>query len=100
MAASAAWREAPLGRGWRADTDARLDGFEPMSSTFALAATVALLTAAPPAFAADDPLDAAKTLYLAAAYEDALSALGNLPASADLDQADKFRALCYLALNR
>jgi hypothetical protein len=50
--------------------------------------------------AADDPLDAAKTLYLSAAYEDALSALSNLPGSVDADQADKFRALCFLALNR
>jgi len=55
-----------------------------------------------PAWAAgaDDPLDAAKTLYLSAAYEDALAALGNLPAGVDPDQADKFRALCQMALNR
>jgi tetratricopeptide (TPR) repeat protein len=49
---------------------------------------------------ADDPLDAAKTLYMSASYEEALSALTNLPSSVDPDQADKFRALCLLALNR
>ena len=51
-------------------------------------------------FAADDPLDAARSLYLSAAYEEALTALGNLPAGVDPDQADKFRALCLMALNR
>ncbi|HEY7287592.1 MAG TPA: hypothetical protein VH497_19210 [Vicinamibacterales bacterium] len=50
--------------------------------------------------AADDPLDAARSLYLSAAYEEALSALANLPAGVDPDQADKFRALCQMALNR
>jgi len=50
--------------------------------------------------AADDPLDAARSLYLSAAYEEALTALGNLPAGVDPDQADKFRALCLMALNR
>jgi hypothetical protein len=50
--------------------------------------------------AVDDPLGAAKTLYLSAAYEDALAALTNLPPGVDADQADKFRALCLLALNR
>lgn len=50
--------------------------------------------------AADDPLDTAKQLYLSAAYEEALVTLGNLPQGADADQADKFRALCLLALNR
>jgi TonB family protein len=65
-------------------------------------ATLALLIFAfgARAAAADDPLDAARTLYLSASYEEALSALTNLPASADPDQADKFRALCLLALNR
>jgi hypothetical protein len=53
-----------------------------------------------PARGADDPLDAAKTLYMSASYEEALTALTNLPSSADADQADKFRALCLLALNR
>jgi hypothetical protein len=39
-------------------------------------------------------------LYLAAAFEDALTALADLPPETDSDQADKFRALCLLALNR
>ncbi len=63
---------------------------------------VLLLTAAAafPVRAADDPLDTARSLYLSASYEEALTALANLPASVDPDQADKFRALCLLALNR
>lgn len=66
----------------------------------ALAIALLLTGAALQARAADDPLDAAKTLYLSASYEEALSALTNLPSSVDPDQADKFRALCLLALNR
>ena len=65
--------------------------------------TVALLVFASlssTARGADDPLDTAKTLYMSASYEEALSALTNLPSSVDADQADKFRALCLLALNR
>jgi hypothetical protein len=61
---------------------------------------VTLFAAVGQARAAEDPLDAAKTLYLSAAYEDALAALTNLPGTVDVDQADKFRALCFLALNR
>jgi hypothetical protein len=66
----------------------------------ALSLGAALLASPPYAGGADDPLDAAKTLYLSAAYEEALTALGNLPAGVDPDQADKFRALCQMALNR
>jgi len=66
--------------------------------------TIVLLLATAPAAVwaatADDPLDAAKTLYLSASYEEALTALSNLPSGVDSDQADKFRALCLLALNR
>jgi len=61
---------------------------------------LAIAPAAVRAGTADDPLDAAKSLYLSASYEEALTALGNLPSSVDSDQADKFRALCFLALNR
>jgi thioredoxin-like negative regulator of GroEL len=48
----------------------------------------------------DDPLTAAKTLYQSASYQDALTALSNLPSSANADEADKYRALCFLGLNR
>ena len=50
--------------------------------------------------AADRSLDAAITLYMSASYEEALSELSQLPPGADLDQADKYRALCLLGLNR
>jgi hypothetical protein len=53
-----------------------------------------------PARAADDPVDEAKRLYLSAAYDAALAALSNLPPSVDLDEVDKYRALCLLGLNR
>jgi tetratricopeptide (TPR) repeat protein len=62
--------------------------------------SLALVGASTRGWAAEDPLDAAKSLYMSAAYEEALAALSNLPSSVDLDQADKFRALCFLALNR
>ena len=47
-----------------------------------------------------DPLGVVRTLYLSAAYEDALAALAGLPAGVDDDQAEKLRALCLVALNR
>jgi TonB family protein len=49
---------------------------------------------------AEDSLDAARQLYLSAAYEEALVTLARLPQGTDPDQIDKFRALCLLALNR
>jgi TonB family protein len=52
------------------------------------------------AVAADDPIETAKTLYLSAAYQEALTALSNLPAGSDLDAADKYRALCFLGLDK
>jgi hypothetical protein len=48
----------------------------------------------------DDPLDVAKSLYLAASYSEALSALDKLPDGADLAAADKYRALCFIGLDR
>jgi protein TonB len=48
----------------------------------------------------DDPLDVVKSLYLAASYAEALSALDKLPDGADLAAADKYRALCFLGLDR
>jgi hypothetical protein len=49
---------------------------------------------------AADPLDAARQLYVSAAYEEALESLSSVPSGADLDQVDKLRALCFLALSR
>jgi len=59
-----------------------------------------LIATALPARAADDPVDEAKRLYLSAAYDAALAALSNLPPSVDVDEVDKYRALCLLGLNR
>ena len=64
---------------------------------FALALSVNLAVSTR---AADNPLDSAIALYMAAAYEDALTTLDHLPPDADADQADKYRALCLLGLNR
>ena len=64
---------------------------------FALALSVTLAVSTR---AADNPLDSAIALYMAAAYEDALTTLDHLPPDADADQADKYRALCLLGLNR
>jgi TonB family protein len=50
--------------------------------------------------AADASLESAISLYMSASYEEALAALSQLPPGADLDQADKYRALCLLGLNR
>ena len=48
----------------------------------------------------DDPLTTAKSLYQSASYQDALAALSNLPKDVNVDEADKYRALCFLGLNR
>jgi TonB family protein len=50
--------------------------------------------------AVDASLDAAITLYMSASYEEALVELARVAPGADLDQADKYRALCLLGLNR
>lgn len=65
-----------------------------------LAALALLISAAVPTRAADGPVDEAKRLYLLASYDEALAALSSLPPSVDLDQVDKYRALCFLGLNR
>jgi hypothetical protein len=67
---------------------------------FTIVLLLAIAPAAVRAATADDPLDAAKSLYLSASYEEALTALSSLPSSVDSDQADKYVALCLLALNR
>jgi TonB family protein len=58
------------------------------------------LIGAIPLRAADASLDAAITLYMSASYEEALVELARVAPGADLDQADKYRALCLLGLNR
>jgi len=65
-----------------------------------VAASVLVASMSVIAFADDDPLTAAKSLYQSASYQDALAALSNLPSGANLDEADKYRALCFLGLNR
>lgn len=49
---------------------------------------------------ADTPLDAAKTLYLSASYQEALTTLDGVHADAQIDEAEKYRALCLLGLDR
>lgn len=67
---------------------------------FTLLALTLSLAAGSVVKAADDPIETAKSLYLSASYQEALAALANLPAGADLDAADKYRALCFLGLDR
>lgn len=59
---------------------------------------LALLLAAAPAHAGD--LVAARSLYAAASYEEALAALDGPPASDAVEQVQQLRALCLLALGR
>jgi TonB family protein len=47
-----------------------------------------------------DALDAAKSLYLAASYQEALTALEGINGGEAVDEAAKYRALCFLGLNR
>jgi tetratricopeptide (TPR) repeat protein len=56
---------------------------------------------ASPVFA-EDSLDAARQLYAAAAYDDALAMLNRLHSTSDTatPELDQERALCFLALNR
>jgi TonB family protein len=58
------------------------------------------LIVAIPLRAVDASLDAAITLYMSASYEEALVELARVAPGDDLDQADKYRALCLLGLNR
>ncbi len=64
------------------------------------AATALFASMAVALHADDDPLTTAKSLYQSASYQDALAALSNLPKDANADEADKYRALCFLGLNR
>ena len=49
---------------------------------------------------AQDSLTQAKGLYDSASYSEALSALNEIGATADVIEVEKYRALCLLALNR
>jgi TonB family protein len=74
-----------------------------MKSVVLALATLLLIPSLPRP--ADDPLSAAKELYAAAAYEDALAALAHLSedgnAPADLvAQIDEYRSFCLYALGR
>jgi TonB family protein len=66
-------------------------------------ALAALLLIPSPGRAAEDSLSAAKELYAAAAYEDALAMFGKLAESANpaiAAQIDEYRAFCLYALGR
>jgi TonB family protein len=47
-----------------------------------------------------DPLARARTLYAAAAYEEALTSLPAMPEAGQEDDVDRYRTLCLLALGR
>ena len=49
---------------------------------------------------ADAPLEAAKSLYLSASYQEALTTLDAVQSDAQVDEVAKYRALCLLGLNR
>lgn len=53
-----------------------------------------------PRLSAQDALQAIKDLYVSAAYEDALSAVGKLDATAPNLEAEQYRVLCLVALGR
>lgn len=64
------------------------------------AVLVALVVGGAPAWALDDPLAEARSLYAVSAYERTLEALSRVDDPVQLDDADRYRALCLLALNR
>lgn len=64
------------------------------------AVLVALVVGGAPAWASDDPLAEARSLYAVSAYERTLEALSRVDDPVQLDDADRYRALCLLALNR
>jgi tetratricopeptide (TPR) repeat protein len=74
--------------------------------TLVAAVTVALVSAFTGTAAAQGPLAEVRALYAAAAYEDALSALGKMDSSkmdssaAARGEAEQFRAFCLIALGR
>src|SRR5438034_3862203 len=73
-------------------------------ATFAICVTAAIVLAFGIAAEAQDSVNAARDLYTAAAYEDALTVLDRLRASArrtdDSRSIEQYRAFCLLALGR
>src|SRR5437588_3372767 len=73
------------------------------SRCVALIVATGLLTVAPTAVAQKNSLIAARELYMAAAYEDALAALNGLRDSSGRGEkslVEQYRAFCLLALSR
>jgi hypothetical protein len=73
------------------------------SSCVALIVATELLTVTPTALAQNNSLGAARQLYVAAAYEDALAALNGLRLTAGREEksvVEQYRAFCLLALGR
>ena len=73
------------------------------SSCIVCVAAAAMLALAPIVRAQNSPLGAARDLYTAAAYDDALNALNGLRGSArreDVGLIERYRAFCFLALGR
>src|SRR5581483_7460465 len=69
--------------------------------TWLLIGIIGLSTAGLSAQASDDTLDAAKSLYLSASYQEALAALDRVNGDGTVaDEAAKYKALCLLGLNR
>jgi hypothetical protein len=64
------------------------------------ALSVALVFIAPASAFAQDSLQKAKDLYASAAYDDALSALANVPTSESPLEVERYRAYCLIALGR
>jgi len=74
-----------------------------MRATRILAACVVIMLATAPRLHAQEPLAAARQLYAAAEYEEALRALEALPSAAAREErqaVELYRALCLLALGR
>jgi tetratricopeptide (TPR) repeat protein len=65
--------------------------------------TIAILLLSSVSAAGQDSLDPVRNLYASAEYEEALTAIGRLKSSPDLEgvvEIDRYRALCLIALGR
>jgi ketosteroid isomerase-like protein len=74
--------------------------FRPLPVLIAIGLALPALASQGSASGASESLARARELYRSAHYEQALEALAAVDAPADLDQADLYRALCFLALGR